>query len=470
VLRDASSACSVIRESAATLIGMPDNALTTPVVDFLPVVVGGDIGAYSLARAFHEAYGIRTVVVSRLAGWVVGTSRLIDNERCEDPFDAQALAPVLQRIADEHPGPRLLLLGSADATVRAIIEARDEFGLDERYLAPYVSRETFTAATEKQNFTRLCQRLEVDHPGTVVVDLAREIPEDLEIPFEFPVIAKPAEVSEWKRVEFEGKSKVHTVGSREELMALLQAIRGAGYRSSIIVQDRIPGDDQYMRILTVYCDQSSRVRFASWGRTLLEEHAPGAIGNPAAIITGVDREMVDQAQRLCAELGWTGYANFDLKLDQRDGRTKFFELNPRLGRSNYYITAGGHNPVTWYVDEHFRDALPTEGPGSGVGEDGIVQDQPEVLYTVVPTALVRRYTTQPDARAQLRRVLRAGRVRNPLHYPGVEVDPKRRAYALAAAANFWVKFQRHYRPEGGDRLARLVPGRRGRSAAAKDPS
>ena len=349
---------------------MPENALTTQGVDVLPVVVGGDIGAYSLARAFHEAYGIRTIAVSRLAGWVVGTSSIIDNVRCEDPFDARVLAPVLQRIADEHPDRPLLLLGSADSTVKAIIEVREEIGLDERYLAPYVSRETFVAATEKQNFTRLCQKLGVDHPGTVVVDLAEEIDDALEIPFAFPVIAKPAEVSDWKRVSFEGQSKVHTVASREELMTLLRTVREAGYRSSIIVQDRIPGDDQHMRILTVYCDAYSRVRFASCGRTLLEEHAPGAIGNPAAIITDVDPEMVEQAQRLCAELGWTGFANFDLKHDRRDGRTKFFELNPRLGRSNYYITAGGHNPVTWYVDEHFRHALPTQGPGSGIGEDG----------------------------------------------------------------------------------------------------
>lgn len=440
---------------------MPENPPPPPVVDFTPVVVGGDIGAYSLARAFHEAYGIRTVVISRHAGWVVGTSALIDNVRCEDPFDAEALAPVLQQVAEAHPSRRLLLLGSADATVRPIIELRDEIGLDERYIAPYVSLDTFVAATEKQNFTRLCQGLGVDHPGTVVVDLAQEVPGDLEVPFEFPVIAKPAEGSAWKRVQFPGQNKVHTVASREALLDLLRTIRDAGYRNSIIVQDRIPGDDQQMRILTVYCDTDSCVRFASWGHTLLEEHAPGAIGNPAAIITGVDREMVAQAQRLCTELGWIGYANFDLKHDRRDGRTKFFELNPRLGRSNYYVTAGGHNPVTWYVDEHLHGALPVVGPGSGIGPDGVLQEQPEVLYTVVPIALVRRYTTLPGAKARLRRVLRARRVRNPLRYPGVETGAKRRAYALAAALNFVRKFQRYYRPEGGDRLTRLLRRRSG---------
>lgn len=33
--------------------------------EFVPVILGGDITAYSLARAFHEAYGIRPVSVSR---------------------------------------------------------------------------------------------------------------------------------------------------------------------------------------------------------------------------------------------------------------------------------------------------------------------------------------------------------------------------------------------------------------------
>lgn len=417
---------------------------------FTPVIVGGDIGAYSLARAFHEAYGLRSTVISRLQGWHVDRSAIIANVTCRDPFDPQALGEVLREVATDSGQNRLLLLGSADAAVKSIIRVRDELQLlDEDWVVPYVDLETFRRGTEKQNFTELCRRLDIAHPLTRLFDLDQELPADvdaLDVPFTYPVIAKPAEVSEWKKAEFTGKQKVHTVDSPRELLALLRRIRSAGYRESIIVQDRIPGDDQNMRILTCYCDQDSVVRFSSFGRTLLEEHSPGAIGNPAAIITSVDPEVTAQAQRLCKELGWTGFANFDLKYDPRDGQTKFFELNPRLGRSNYYVTAGGHNPVTWYVDEHLGTGLPVEGPGSGVGPDGIVQDQPETLYTVVPVALVKRYTTLPDAKAQLQRVLKAKRVRNPLIYRGVEKDPKRWAMIVAAMVNYVRKFRRYYTP------------------------
>src|SRR5690606_13378997 len=103
-----------------------------------------------------------------------------------------------------------------------------------------------------------------------------------------------------------------------------------------------------------------KVRFSAFGRVLLEEHTPGALGNPAGIITAHDETIAAQATRLLEHLGWTGYANFDLKHDPRDGRTVFFELNPRLGRSNLYITAGGRNTAELYVREHLQglDPLP----------------------------------------------------------------------------------------------------------------
>lgn len=38
--------------------------------EFVPVILGGHVGAYSLARAFHEGYGVRSLVVTGGDTWV----------------------------------------------------------------------------------------------------------------------------------------------------------------------------------------------------------------------------------------------------------------------------------------------------------------------------------------------------------------------------------------------------------------
>ena len=47
--------------------------------EFLPVILGADITAYSLARSFHEEYGIRSLTLSMTQGGYVSTSSMIEN-------------------------------------------------------------------------------------------------------------------------------------------------------------------------------------------------------------------------------------------------------------------------------------------------------------------------------------------------------------------------------------------------------
>ncbi len=404
---------------------------------FVPVVVGAHVGGYSLVRAFHEAYGVRSLVVTGATSWVVENSAILEVVHCSDAHDPEVLAAtLLGRPFSGLTAPKILL-ATSDSLVDVIDLMRDQ--LDDTFRVPYVEAGPLAIATRKHTFAEVAERAGVTIPATTVIDMSRPTHSEGLPESGYPMILKPTAPAAWNAVSFEGHAKVHEVASVAELRDLLARIHGSGYRAKLVLQDRIPGDDTGMRILTCYCDRQSRVRFASYGRTLIEEHSPGLLGVPAAILTGQNRAIVDEAVRLLAELEWVGYANFDLKYDPRDGQSKFFELNPRLGRSNYYVTGTGFNPVTWYVDEYVHDNLPEEFE--------LVEADTETVYSVVPVRTIRwALAGHPELWARVRRVIKAGGLRNPLHYRA-ERDPRRWVKILAAGVSYDRKFHRYYDPD-----------------------
>ena len=119
----------------------------------------------------------------------------------------------------------------------------------------------------------------------------------------------------------------------------------------MVLQEFIPGDDTYMRVLTNYSDRNGKVKLMCLGHVLLEEHSPHGIGNHAVILTEHDEALCEAIRAMLDDLKFTGFSNFDIKYDSRDGKYKAFEINCRQGRSNYYVTGAGHNIARLVVED-----------------------------------------------------------------------------------------------------------------------
>lgn len=409
---------------------------------FVPVILGGDIGTYSLAREFHEQYNVVSVVIPSVLTGITRYSRILDARPFAEQSDEARFRDFVTQLgiglSPTETGKRpLLLLGGADPHIRFI--ARNAQHFSEHFTVPYVGEDLLDRTTGKDAFYELCRELEVPFPRTIVHDCATAAStSDLEAALEaegiaFPAIVKPSDGVAWGETEFRGKKKVHTVASVAELSSLLNTASQAGYGNTVVVQDLVPGGDSAMNIATFFSDQQGKVRFASCGSVIVEEHAPGALGNSAAIIAKPNEALVEDGIRILNELGWTGFSMFDVKLDPRDGSYRFFELNPRLGRNHFYISAAGHNVARFYVEEYLEGGLrePAE----------FEQSTNEHLYTILPLRLLRRFV--PEQQRQLvNRLIKAKAYSHPLNYRK-ETDPRRWYYIALSAVNHYRKFKRN---------------------------
>ena len=121
---------------------------------------------------------------------------------------------------------------------------------------------------------------------------------------------------------------------------------------------------------------------------LLEEHTPSGLGNPAAMITTRDDAMLEQARTFLAATGLPRASPTSTSRSTRaPAQFRFFEVNPRIGRNNYYVTAAGANPMRFVVE----DAV------EGRSVPPVVVDK-EILYSVVPHRLLLRVRARPAAR------------------------------------------------------------------------
>lgn len=398
-------------------------------VEFLPIILGGDITTYSLARSFHEEYGVKSVAVSMLKSIMISHSSIIENIVVPDMDSKEHFVQRLIEIAKRYPGKKLLLMACGDWYVRMIVENRA--ALEEYYVVPYIGEELLNRLVLKDSFYRICDEVGVPYPKTFVYDC--KDPQPLDFDFSYPVIAKPASSAAYHYAKFEGKKKVFRMKSEEELSAMLDKLRASGYDYKFLIQDTIPGLDYNMRILTCYCDRHGKVRFFSSGHVLLEDNAAMGVGNPVAIINDVNREIMENARRLLEHVGYTGFANFDIKYDERDGSFRFFEINTRLGRSNFYVTGSGFNAVKWIVDDLIYE--------KDFDDEPVIADNEDSLYTVVPKDVLVNYVKDDALRQRVKELYAKGCVHDPLSYKG-ERNLIRRLYPIY----FMWKQRKKFRP------------------------
>lgn len=400
-----------------------------------PMLIGADMNCYTLARAFHEAYGVRSHAFGRWAMGETMYSRIVSFTAVPDIDTPAVLLKTITDFAARHPDKTIVVMGCTDDYVSLLMDLRDS--LPGNCTAPYIGPALRDKLVSKADFYTLCDVYGIPYPKTFYArgPLDAAALGEGALGFSYPVIVKPSSSILYWKYPFDGMKKVYTAATPAEAAAILKTIYGAGYPDTVLLQDKVPGDDSFMRVLTAYCDKNGKVKMMCLGHVGLEEHTPKALGNHAAIITEYNGPLMEKLKAFLEAVGYTGFANFDIKYDSRDGSLRVFEINLRQGRSNYYVTGAGYNIARYIVEDRVL--------GHDLGP--CVMNKKETFWHSIPKGVVYRYVKDAAFVAHAKRLCRAGKEMSSLAYaPDLRGNPRRYAYYLVHMARYYKKFRKYY--------------------------
>ncbi len=319
--------------------------------DFLPIILGSDENAYACARMFFDEYGIKPLLLCATPLNATKYSKILTLETVPNldlPSVFECRIPrKLRELKETYK--KLLLIPCSDYYTELLADIAPEI---QKYAEnPLISKELLHSFSDKAAFSALSERLGFSHPKTVVTH-----PSELDIatlPFDYPIILKPANSNsgDYLRAQIPNKKKAYVCHTPAELDRLLQGFRRCGFDQSIVLQHFIPGGCENMYVVNAYSDGNGRVRLIGAAQVLLDYTDPKSLGNYLALRPTANRPLCDRAAEILESIGYVGFANFDIKKSPETEEYYFLELNPRPGRSSYYLCTAGENPMKELTDD-----------------------------------------------------------------------------------------------------------------------
>ena len=373
--------------------------------EFIPILLASDINVYSMARAFHEEYNVKSIVLAKTTSGVINHSKIIEFRKIDNLDKQDIFLNTILNLYEElkNLNKKLILIGCADHYVRLIVSNKEQ--LKDKFVLPYTDLKTLNYIVLKESFYDLCKKNNIDYPKTFLYKKGDSL--DFELDFSYPVILKPSDSVLYFQASFEGQYKVYTINDKEELDKTLKKIYEAGYKGNMIIQDRIPGYDNKMYDLHVFVGKNKKVQYMNLGNVLLEEHTPKGLGSNAATLTVYNEELM-------------------LKI-------KIFEINIRQGRSHYRNTGSGYNVAKFIVDSYINN----------INQELLLVKEP-YFWHVVPKKIVLNYVEDKEKLAIVKKLIKEGKVCHSLFYKK-DKSLRRNIYLILRNLNQFRKYKKYYK-------------------------
>jgi predicted ATP-grasp superfamily ATP-dependent carboligase len=279
------------------------------------------------------ARGHRVHVAASGARSLAGASRHATSAHAVgDPqSDPRGFAERLVRVAAEIGAD--LILPVTEVSLGSIYA----FGVDARCAVACPERAAYEAAVDKHALALRAARLGLALPRTALVEDPSSLTA-LPEPFRYPLVLK-ARRSRFLR---DGRWQVGDAQIVRSEAELARACAAPGLAGGALLQEFVPGRGEGVFLLT---DRGRPL--AHFAHRRLREKPPTGGVSVLSEAIAPDPVLLEQSQRLLAELAFTGVAMVEFRRAP-DGRAYLMEVNPRLwGSLQLAIDAGVDFPSLW---------------------------------------------------------------------------------------------------------------------------
>ena len=398
-------------------------------MDFEILIAGTDANAYYMARCYHEAYNKKANLLGKTPMIYTKYTNILNVIYNDKIWTEQGFLDAIEDFRLTHPGKKILLISSNETYAAFISKNKDK--INDQFVFNYPNIDIINSLIMKETFYKTYENSVLDFPKTIYYNCSN--PTEISDNFSYPVIVKPSNVIEYNHINFEGKNKIYKVESYVELQNVVNKIVENGYKDTLILQEFIPGDDSYLFDAVVYCGKDKKVKLISFAQIGLQEHSKTMVGNAAVLINGYNQygnssEMINTIKTFMENIGYQGFAEFDMKYDYRDKKYKVLEINARQGRCSYYIVPAGYNLVKILADDLIYNK-----------EMNFEVVDKEILLSFVPKGVVKKYITNEDFKNKALSLWKK-QVTNPLKYKK-DTDIKRKLLLARRHIDYYKEYK-----------------------------
>ncbi|MCI8394571.1 MAG: hypothetical protein HFH86_03720 [Bacilli bacterium] len=350
-------------------------------MEFDILILGSDANAYYMARCAHEAYHKKAYIIGRERLAFTKFSNILEIKYDKNLWQENHFVQVLNSFAKVHSNKQIVTISTNETYTEFLTKNRKNLEKNIKFAAP--DFKVLNSLTNKEQFYKTYKNRGLDFPETYYFDCEK----DSILPtLNYPIILKPANVVDYNHLSFEEKHKIYKIANEQDLEKIIVKIIKAGYRDKLILQEYIAGDDSNLFDSVIYVDRNQKVKMISFAQIGLQEHTKSMVGNAAVLINGFNTtngnslEMIKTIKKFMESIAYHGFAEVDLKYDEKTNTFKVLEINARQGRSSYYVSALGVNLVKTLVDDLvYQIEL----------EEKILTD--EILLSFVPKGIIKKY-------------------------------------------------------------------------------